>query len=248
MSVAIEELLLLREPTTRRRDTQKQRVYDVERATLWGNGRSFETLDDVQRYVDELTLSRRFVERFGYREIECVRGIAKTSARGYRRSPTRGLITLPTWAWNEPVILHEIAHTLAPADCVHGGEFVGILKLLVKLQMPDFVKAYGDELFERNVDVTPPPAADVARVKSAAAKRRALVEQNRKTRQRERESRRRVAAALRAEKQAPPTRGEIDAAVNVIRRAAKSGVWGPNGSTMRTRALTAARQLEASTR
>lgn len=227
---------------SKRRDTQRKRVYEVERATLWGHGRRFSSIAEIQTYVDDMLKQRWLVERFGFRRVDVEKGIEGTSARGY----SSGKITLPSWAWHEPVVLHELAHVLAPSDCVHGGEFVGILRLFVRQQMPEFLKVYGDALFDRNVNVVAPPKPDPERVKRAAARRRELAAKERAHRARVKRLVRDEQAKRKIEKSRPPTSSEISAAVETIRRAAKAGVWGPNGSTMRTRALTAARQLEAS--
>ena len=40
-------------------------------------------------------------------------------------------LRLPSWAWNKPVICHEVAHLLAPRNSEHDENFVGVYMFLL---------------------------------------------------------------------------------------------------------------------
>ena len=68
-----------------------------------------------------------FRQRFGDN-----RKIIIQSGRGGGKAFGSYKITLGTWARNEAIILHELAHCLAPYKTKHGAEFAGIFLFLVK--------------------------------------------------------------------------------------------------------------------
>jgi putative metallohydrolase (TIGR04338 family) len=120
------------------KDNQRARHYAAERF-LYEDAESFlvkkykhlelsnkSSIQDCQNYVD-LILSQNFLrKRFGNRKIWVQSGRGGGVAYGSSR------ITLGTWARNESIILHEIAHCLAPSGVKHGAEFSGIFLFLVK--------------------------------------------------------------------------------------------------------------------
>jgi putative metallohydrolase (TIGR04338 family) len=124
------------------RDNQKSRHYASERflydvgKTVFNKGSktyneySFNltkqsSIHDCQRYLDTICDQFWFRQRFGERKIYIESGRNGGKAFGSRR------ITLGTWARNESVILHELAHCLTP-NVRHGAEFSGVFLFLVK--------------------------------------------------------------------------------------------------------------------
>lgn len=123
--------------TTKSRDSQKSRHYAAERflydagKTVTKLGTTFNltkqsSIHDCQSYLDIICEEHWFRQRFGTRQIYIESGRKGGKAFGSRR------ITLGTWARNEAIILHELAHCLAPHGIKHGAEFAGIFLFLVK--------------------------------------------------------------------------------------------------------------------
>lgn len=122
------------------RDNQKSRHYAAERflydagKTVIKNGKHETTwnlnkqssIHDCQSYLNVICDQYWFRQRFGERNIHIRSGRGGGKAFGSTR------ITLGTWARNEAIILHELAHCLAPYKTKHGAEFAGILLFLVK--------------------------------------------------------------------------------------------------------------------
>ena len=125
------------------RDNQRSRHYASERflydagKTVFNKGSktykeySFNltkqsSIHDCQRYLDTICDQFWFKQRFGERKIYIESGRNGGKAFGSRR------ITLGTWARNEAIILHELAHCLAPHQTKHGAEFAGVFLFLVK--------------------------------------------------------------------------------------------------------------------
>ena len=125
------------------RDNQKSRHYAAERF-LYDAGKTViklnskivpdltfnltkqSSIHDCQSYLDIICHQFWFRQRFGERKIYIESGRGGGKAFGGRR------ITLGTWARNEAIILHELAHCLAPYKTKHGAEFAGIFLFLVK--------------------------------------------------------------------------------------------------------------------
>ena len=120
------------------RDNQKSRHYAAERflydtgKTVTEVGHTFNltknsSLEDCQRYLNIICEQYWFRQRFGDN-----RKIIIQSGRGGGKAFGSYKITLGTWARNEAIILHELAHCLAPYKTKHGAEFAGIFLFLVK--------------------------------------------------------------------------------------------------------------------
>lgn len=124
------------------RDNQRSRHYASERflydvgKTVFNKGSktykeySFNltkqsSIHECQMYLDTICEQFWFRQRFGERKIYVESGRNGGKAFGGRR------ITLGTWARNESVILHELAHCLTP-NVRHGAEFSGVFLFLVK--------------------------------------------------------------------------------------------------------------------
>lgn len=125
------------------RDNQKSRHYAAERF-LYDAGRTIiksgsknlpdtkfnltkeSSIYDCQSYLNIICGQYWFRQRFGTRQIYVQSGRGGGQAYGNYK------ITLGTWARNEAIILHELAHCLAPSNVKHGAEFAGIFLFLVK--------------------------------------------------------------------------------------------------------------------
>ena len=125
------------------RDNQKSRhyaaerfLYDAGKTVIKTGSKNFpeltfnltkrSSIHDCQSYLNIICDQYWFRQRFGERKIYIESGRTVGTAYGSRR------ITLGTWARNEAVILHELAHCLAPYKTKHGAEFAGIFLFLVK--------------------------------------------------------------------------------------------------------------------
>jgi putative metallohydrolase (TIGR04338 family) len=134
--------------------TQQAALYAAEAGCLDGQGRRWQRLADVQAYVDELTTSSWFFERWPW-FVRCQierRGsgsVWSTCERLDRDGPdgraTEGVILLAARSLTQPVVLHELGHLLLPPDSGHGPDFAQTLLTLVRREM-GFV-AFAD-LFE----------------------------------------------------------------------------------------------------
>lgn len=133
---------------SRPRDVQKTRVYDAEHFSaksalavrlLGPGGKKYSTgtvhIDACQAYVDAIVSRKWFIARWGAGwQIAVVQksgGKAYGGNRGYRR----GRMTLPVFARNEQIILHELAHCLTNGDwriAHHGPEWAGVYLELVR--------------------------------------------------------------------------------------------------------------------
>jgi len=108
------------------RDKQRKRVYDWERAAVWG---AWWQPPTAQQDGLPLAICARLVRRVfkdhGFPPPAVKDGRGRRSACG-----SRYLIRLPRWARQVEVVLHEVAHGLtdhyAPEEAGHGRTFVGI--------------------------------------------------------------------------------------------------------------------------
>ena len=117
------------------RDFQKSKVYAAE-SDMSEKGARFESVQDIQQFVDKICGSRWFRNRFG-RVIRIVvrdgRGRRSACGKGWNNIDGRyGIIKLPRWSRYTKYILHEIAHVVMPGNTpAHGREFAKILLQLV---------------------------------------------------------------------------------------------------------------------
>jgi hypothetical protein len=111
---------------TRGRDTQRSRVYAWERK-IKGYHRppEWRDLDDVIAFARPIWSAER--GRYGRANVPMP--AIERPHRGQRSALAHSdhRITLPLWARQGPVVLHEMAHQLTPADPGHGPRFVGVL-------------------------------------------------------------------------------------------------------------------------
>lgn len=138
------------------RDSQRQKLYNAERAVPFGV--TFDTVEDCQRYVNKVwaspwTLRRFVVSEHTRQEIKAHPNAADyILSKAQERKPPivrpghgsrsafyrLGTITLPKWARNERVILHEIVHALRfrhvwnHTEPPHGWQFANTFLELVR--------------------------------------------------------------------------------------------------------------------
>lgn len=164
------------------RDTQKSRVYaaeDVLRGRASATARRLlldtprvpstgsVTIEACQQYVDHLTQSAWFQRRWGYRHYR-----VRHKAYGKATCSYGSVISVPPWARDESVLLHEVAHGLVGGQCAdHGPEFAGVLLALVEHRMGKDAAtmlraAYKDKRVRQNRKALPTP--DERRVRSIA--------------------------------------------------------------------------------
>jgi len=171
------------------RDSQRSKVYAAERVV---HGDNFETVEEMQTYVDKVLGRAWFVRRW---PKVAANGIAVEDGRGRRSAAAktrwgRLIVTMPKWSRYEEIILHEIAHHCSDAQygtrevAAHGWEFAGTLVELVRYEMDkdeaDKMKA---SFRERKVRWTEPTkrkplseaqrAANIERLSKARANREA---------------------------------------------------------------------------
>lgn len=135
---------------TSARDSQKSKVYASEHRlqaaidmadqtgvrTFEACGSTFEipveykfkSVEDVQHYCD------RALATIGF-DGPTVK-VVNAHANQSKAHHIAGTIALPdraveSWAWREVVVLHELAHYIAPAGTQHGPDFCGVLIRLV---------------------------------------------------------------------------------------------------------------------
>ena len=129
----------------RPRDSQRSKVYKAEQGhSLWFDEALFDSVGEVQEWVDSICRSRWFKNRFRRHAIDpksvmrygrSADGIKVLDGRGRRRAngSTRGFIKLPIWTRSDMHILHEIAHVVtSPRVAAHGREFCANYLALVR--------------------------------------------------------------------------------------------------------------------
>lgn len=98
------------------------------------NGRAFDSIEDVQQYVDALTASDwwtfdhvRRVEVFALRPTH--RSTAGCAVTAHEKSA--GAIHIAPSGMNESTVLHEVAHTVCHEGAGHGPKWVQAYQTLV---------------------------------------------------------------------------------------------------------------------
>lgn len=118
------------------RDSQRQKVYDAE--NLYQQiypSRTFKSLEEIHQWIVKISNRKWFQKRFLYFKIN-IRNLkihkGRVDGRAYWRVRD-GNVVLPKWAWNEIVVLHELAHGLnINAKPHHGNRFCRVFLCLVK--------------------------------------------------------------------------------------------------------------------
>ena len=119
-------------------------VYAAEREALEGHGARWRRIRDAQAYADGLVGSDWFSGRWPH-FLHC-RVVRRGSGSVYSTNdalddhgpdgrPTEGVVLLADGSVRQEVLLHELAHLLAPPDCGHGAPFVDVQLELVRHEM-----------------------------------------------------------------------------------------------------------------
>lgn len=122
------------------RDTQRARLYAAD-DVLEPLAVTFDSIEDIERYVRRIWKSKRlrasYPDAFRHwtRDPTVRRGIANTYARGGVHG-----IKLPTWAWRQNVVIHELAHTITHRHfgwdvAGHGWQFCSVYLRMTLLFM-----------------------------------------------------------------------------------------------------------------
>ena len=109
---------------------QQKRLYAAE-ACLWGHGRDFTNLTEVSFYLESVVTSDWFVKRFGF--------VPSINVRDWNSGKWAGAAIKETFSIylkrrTENVVIHELAHLLAPTD-EHDEMFVDIYLFLIRNAM-----------------------------------------------------------------------------------------------------------------
>jgi putative metallohydrolase (TIGR04338 family) len=139
--------------TRERLGVHQSQLYAAEAATIADAGLRWARLRDAQRYLDELLGSEWFagcwpdllrctIERRGSGSVWST--CQALDGRGARSRPSEGVILVADGALRQAVVLHELAHLLAPPGAGHGPVFARTLLALVRHEMGFF--AYADLL------------------------------------------------------------------------------------------------------
>lgn len=116
----------------RPRDSQRSKVYAAERAVFPGVPRVARTLGDVQDFVDRVLARKRVIKRFGQKKARIT--AARRGGASYVFDGSNVMHINPDHAPNTMLMLHELAHVLAPL-ARHGHEFADAYLFLVREMM-----------------------------------------------------------------------------------------------------------------
>jgi putative metallohydrolase (TIGR04338 family) len=121
---------------TRPRDSQRQRVYNAERALL-PLAAPLREVRDVERYIKKNMARKAILRRYPRASLS----VNVRDGRGTRSALAYGThtISLPLWARNEAIALHEMAHIVTNrhfrGQAGHGWEFCAVMLDLVRFCM-----------------------------------------------------------------------------------------------------------------
>jgi hypothetical protein len=110
----------------RKRDNQRSLVYAWERRINgYHRAPEWKTIDEVIAFAKPVWRA----ERGRYGRARAPMPEIASSSWGQRSALAHydHRITLPLWARQRPVVLHEMAHRLTPLEEAHGPRFVGVL-------------------------------------------------------------------------------------------------------------------------
>jgi putative metallohydrolase (TIGR04338 family) len=120
-------------PADRKAAGQQDNVYAAER-TL-NHGTKFESLSDVQDYLDSLTSSDNWFATHVIRiEVDRIRS-TKFAGCGREGAEGGGILGLTVDGQNQLSVLHEVAHVISPEGSGHGPVWVQNYSRLVYLFM-----------------------------------------------------------------------------------------------------------------
>lgn len=120
------------------RDNQRSRVYKAERC-LWGDAKPLREVKDIEAFMKKQLSRKAILKRYP----DATRTIQVADGRGTRKALAYGdyKISIPLWARNEAVVIHEIAHIIAHRTygqyriAGHGWEFCSVFLDLVRFIM-----------------------------------------------------------------------------------------------------------------
>jgi len=97
------------------RDFQRQKAYDAEHAIRdkMSNNKKYDSREEIQKRVDKICSYKWFTSRWGNHQI---RVIHKTHGSWAYGNYHKKHIRLPEWAWNDLIVLHELAHAITPPE------------------------------------------------------------------------------------------------------------------------------------
>lgn len=149
------------------RDSQRQKLYDSETATVWGawgrrrgNGRKFQDLDEIQTYLQQLLDSDWWTDRFPHVQTITVESAGCESAWAKCYHNVIGIPDDSDWAMTEPTVLHELAHIVVKYPHPgHGALFARVYLDLVRFKMTQRWATELEAQFKKHkVRYTPYPA------------------------------------------------------------------------------------------
>ena len=130
------------------RDYQRSKVYKAENKVLKPLKNTFKDHLEASRFIAKVISNKWFIDNFNIRKITMHHDRRlKVSARGgglYKPHPS-GKISIPNWACNDWVVLHEIAHCCQTQPEAHGRQFCFIFLRLVR----KFMGKYAAQALER---------------------------------------------------------------------------------------------------
>jgi putative metallohydrolase (TIGR04338 family) len=122
-------------------------VYAAEHEALSGRGRRWRRVREAQEYIDALVASPWFAERWPH-FLRCVverRGAGSVYSTndvldrcGADGAALEGAVLLADGCLCQEVLLHELAHLLAPPESGHGPGFLAVQTELVRREMGFF--------------------------------------------------------------------------------------------------------------
>lgn len=121
---------------SRATDSQRSKLYKAEMC-IRHKGRKFESIAEVQMYLDKILASAWFKRRYSMKAVRV------QSGRGCYASGNSPTITLAKWGLNEAVVLHELSHLVTDRTYgtygiqAHGREFAKTFLELVRHKMGD---------------------------------------------------------------------------------------------------------------
>jgi putative metallohydrolase (TIGR04338 family) len=122
------------------RDSQRARVYKSDK-DLMKIAKPLPTVADIEKYAVRLFKSKRLAAKY---PRAVIRGAPEVGdGRRTRRALAHGgwKITVPVWARNEAIVLHELAHIITvrqfwlQTHAPHGWQFAAVYLDLVKWMM-----------------------------------------------------------------------------------------------------------------
>lgn len=141
-------------------DSQKQKLYDAENRLKCGwriPYKKFDTIKEVQCYVDKFLESAWVTRRWGPQEpieVQSRTGNTCDASRYHNR------IRLTHWGMNEIVVLHELCHIIHPSGygVSHGRYFARtFLEVIGHMLGVEAKKALRKEYIRKHVKCTPRP-------------------------------------------------------------------------------------------